>query len=314
MPVCGEIHQFCEICSSEQVSLDAEKLSFSGKAGQPSESDIGVGWRHFSWWVSCRGRRKSLRIYHGLFCCWALFIASLLNLNCDSFDGPIISHRASGDNQQIFKKIEVNFKVIWKHLALGLSFIFKPIIIDPIAYQWYFKCRPFFWGRNWSVWCLKSKCFCASKTKSRTAFSTTKATPWKPSWNPRLQLLRRNPSGVRKGGFFAHPSQSVVKIRNVEKIKNPGFWKLDGIFWRKMIVHHKVVVFLLCGCWHWQTLRFLYHQFMMVCSILFHFSRPFFSRVFQANRILLEERIWRTLDITQQEEASMGEGALSEME
>lgn len=65
----------------------------------------------------CRGRRKSLRIYHGLFCCWALFIASLLNLNCDSFDGPIISHRASGDNQLILKKksksISKLFEKIW---------------------------------------------------------------------------------------------------------------------------------------------------------------------------------------------------------
>ena len=52
----------------------------------------------------------------------------------------------------------------------------------------------------------------------------------------------------------------------------------------------------------------------MVLFYPFPCSRPFFSRVFQANRILLEERIWRTLDITQQEEASMGEGALSEME
>ena len=36
--ICSEIHHCCEICS-EQVSLDAEKLSFSGKAGQPSHSD-----------------------------------------------------------------------------------------------------------------------------------------------------------------------------------------------------------------------------------------------------------------------------------
>lgn len=58
----------------------------------------------------CRGRRKSLRIYHGLFCCLALFIASLLHLNCDSFDGPIISHRASGDNQLIFQKNRSQFQ------------------------------------------------------------------------------------------------------------------------------------------------------------------------------------------------------------
>lgn len=53
---------------------------------------------------------------------------------------------------------------------------------------------------------------------------------------------------------FSNPS-NVVKIRNVEKsIRISENWmEYFGV----MIVHHKVVVLLLRGCSHWQTLRFL---------------------------------------------------------